>query len=70
MKRNQHALMDATQGIESVAHLMVAVEVVVNENFCWVSAMVTLEAQQQQQQIKYNRQQMSFLLGLAAGIGA
>jgi hypothetical protein len=42
----------------------------VNENFCWVSAMVTLEAQQQQQQIKYNRQQMSFLLGLAAGIGA
>ena len=28
MKRNQHALMDATQRIESVAHLKIVVEVV------------------------------------------
>ena len=28
MKRNQHALLDATQRIESVAHLKVVVEVV------------------------------------------
>ena len=53
MKRNQHTLIDTTQRNESVAHLKVVAEVVVNENFCCGSAMVTLGAQQQQQQIEY-----------------
>jgi hypothetical protein len=43
MKRNQHALMGTTQRIKPVAHLVVAVEVVVNESFRWVSSKYSLK---------------------------